>query len=106
MKRFIAYDSLVFSISLLLIFICGGGNAFLHAQTRIKPSIQTTQLAENFYKIFVHDFVNMLVFNGPDGALLVDTGVEPVDLIEAELKKIGADKIKFIINTHEPYYFD
>ena len=100
MKRFIAYDSLVFSISLLLIFICGGSNTFLLAQTRIKPSIQTTKLAENFYKIFVHNFVNMLVFNGPDGALLVDTGFEPVDFIEAELKNIGVDKIKFIINTH------
>ncbi|MGD8540456.1 MAG: MBL fold metallo-hydrolase [Candidatus Aminicenantes bacterium] len=99
MKRSIAYDSLVISISLLLIFICGC-NTLLQAQTRIKPSIQTTKLAENFYKIYVHNFVNILVFNGPDGALLVDTGSEPVDLIEAELKKIGIDKIKFIINTH------
>ena len=100
MKRFINYSSLVFSISLLLIFICGSSNTFLLAQTRIKPSIQTTQVAEHFYNLYVHDFVNMLVFNGPDGALLVDTGCEPVDLIEAELKKIGVDKIKFIINTH------
>ena len=100
MKRFIAYNSLVFSISLLLIFICGGSNTFLLTQTRMKPSIQTTQVAEHFYKLFVHDFVNMLVFNGPDGALLVDTGCEPLDLIEAELKKIGVDKITFIINTH------
>ena len=100
MKRFIAYNSLVFSILLLLIFICGGGNTLLPAQTRIKPSIQTTQVVEHFYKLYVHDFVNMLVFNGPDGALLVDTGSEPVDLIEAELKKIGVGKIKFIINTH------
>ncbi len=100
MKRFIAYNNLVFSISLLLIFICGGSNTFLLAQTRIKPSIQTTQVVEHFYKLYVHDCANMLVFNGPDGALLVDTGCEPVDLIEAELKKIGVDKIKFIINTH------
>ncbi|MFX0203192.1 MAG: MBL fold metallo-hydrolase [Candidatus Hodarchaeota archaeon] len=92
--------SLVFSILILLIFICGGSNTFLQAQTRIKPSIQITQLAENFYKVYVHNFVNILVFNGPDGALLVDTGFEPVDRIEAELKKIGVDKIKFIINTH------
>jgi len=100
MKRPIAYNSLVFSISFLLIFICGGSNAFLLAQRQMKPSIQTTQVAEHFYKLYVHDFVNMLVFNGPDGALLVDTGCEPLDLIEAELKKIGVDKITFIINTH------
>lgn len=87
-------------IIVILIFICAGSSTFLLAQRRIKPSIQTTHLAENFYKIFVHNFVNMLVFNGPDGALLVDTGFEPVDIIEAELKKIGVNKIKYIINTH------
>jgi len=100
MKRLIAYNSFVFSISLLLIFICNGNNAFLLAQKKREPGIQTTQVAENFYKVYVHNFVNLLVFNGPDGALLVDTGLEPLDLIETELKKIGVDKIKFIINTH------
>ncbi len=100
MKRFIAYKNLVFSISLLLIFICSGSATFLLAQTKIKPSIQTTQVAEHFYKLNVHDIVNVFVFNGPDGALLVDTGCDYVDLIEAELKKIGIKKIKFIINTH------
>ena len=87
-------------IIFILIFICAGSSTFLLVQRGIKPSIQTTHLAENFYKIFVHNFVNMLVFNGPDGALLVDTGGEPVDLIEVELKKVGVNKIKYIINTH------
>ena len=100
MKRFIAYDRLIFSISLLLIFICGSNNTFLLAQKKCEPGIQTTQVAKNFYKLDVNDIVNILVFNGPDGALLVDTGCEYVDLIEAELKKIGVYKIKFIINTH------
>ena len=100
MKRFIFLDRSVISISLLLIFICGSSSTFLQAQTKRKPGIQTTQVAENFYKVNIHHFVNVLVFNGSEGALLVDTGFEPVDLIEAELKKIGIDKIKFIINTH------
>ena len=100
MKRLIAYNSFVLTISLLLIFICGGNNTFLLAQKKRDPGIQTTQVAKNFYKVYVHNFVNMLVFNGSEGALLVDTGYEPLDLIEAELKKIGVDKIKFIINTH------
>jgi len=100
MKRSIVFDSTGFTISLLFIFICGSSNTFLLAQREMKPSIQTTQVAEHFYKLFVHDFVNMLVFNGPDGALLVDTGCKPLDLIEAELKKLGVDKITFIINTH------
>lgn len=100
MKRFVAYNSLVFLISLLLIFICGSSNTFLLAQKKITPSVQTTQMNEHFYKLYVHDFVYMLVFNGCDGALLVDSGWEPLNLIEVELKKIGVDKIKFIINTH------
>ncbi|MFC2133691.1 MBL fold metallo-hydrolase [Bacteroidota bacterium] len=100
MKRFIAYNGLVFTISFLLIFVYGGSNTLVLAQTEVKPSIQTTQMAEHFYKLDVHDIVSMLVFNGPDGALLVDTGCEYVDLIEAELKKIKVEKIKFIINTH------
>lgn len=100
MKRFPAHESLVFSILLLFIFTCGGSNTYILAQKRIKSGIQTTKVAENFYKIYVHDFVNILVFNGPHGALLVDSGFEPMDLIEAELKKIGVEKIKYIINTH------
>lgn len=100
MNCFFSHSSMVFSRSLLLIFVCGGSNTTILAQTKIKPSIQTTQMDEHYYKLYVHGFVNMLVFNGPDGALLVDSGCQPMDLIEAELKKIGADKIKFIINTH------
>ncbi len=87
-------------VTALLIVICIGSSISLFAQSRIKPGIQTTQLADNFYLLFVHNFVNMLVFNGSDGALLVDSGFEPVDLIEVELKKIGIDNIKYIINTH------
>ena len=100
MKRFIAIDSLVFLISIPFIFICGVSNTLLLAQSKVKPSIQTMQLAEHFYKLDVHDIVSMLVFKGPDGALLVDTGCEYVELIEAELKKINVEKIKYIINTH------
>ena len=100
MERSVVFNSPVFSISLLLILFCSRNNLFLLAQKRQEPGIQTTQVAENFYNIYVHNFVNMLVFNGPDGALLVDTGFEPVDLIEAELREIGVEKIRSIINTH------
>jgi glyoxylase-like metal-dependent hydrolase (beta-lactamase superfamily II) len=100
MKRSIAYKSLVFYISFLLIFICGGSNSFILAQKRREPGIHTTKVAENFYKVYIHNFINIIVFDGPEGALLVDTGYEPVDLIEAELKKIGVNKITFIVNTH------
>jgi len=100
MKHFIVHKSMVVSILLLLnTSFCSSKNG-LHAQTIIKPSIQVTRVAENFYTLDVHDIVNILVFTGPHGALLVDTGCEYLDLIKAELKEIGIDKIKYIINTH------
>jgi cyclase len=53
--------------------------------------------------------VNVIALVGPDGVLLVDTGFDknPVNgfinspaAIKEELKKIGNDNIKFIIDTH------
>ena len=72
----------------------------LAARREPKASAVTTKLQENFHNIFVHDYVDMLVFSGPDGVLLVDTGMEPVNLIAEELKKIGGGEVKYIINTH------
>lgn len=86
--------------SILFISVIVGMAGSLSAQSRRDPGIKTTVIKQNFYKIHVHHFVNMLVFNGPDGALLVDSGFEPVDLIAAELKNLGVQKVKYIINTH------
>jgi glyoxylase-like metal-dependent hydrolase (beta-lactamase superfamily II) len=91
----------VLALLFLLLFLFDGGSSTASfAQTRREPSIQTTRIGEGFYRLYVHGFVNMVVFTGPDGALLVDTGYEPVGLIEAELEKIGITTINFIINTH------
>ena len=70
------------------------------AQRRPRPSVETTKLKENFYNIFVHDFVDMLVFTGSEGMLLVDSGMEPLELIRAELEKISESPVRYIINTH------
>lgn len=59
---------------------------FLHAQRQPIASVETTQISENIYKIFVHNYVNMIVFTGTEGILLIDSGMEPIDLITAELK--------------------
>lgn len=80
---------------IILLFSCS-----LFAKRNPKPGVETFKLADNVYKIYVHNFVNMLVFTGPDGVLLVDSGMEPVDIIQKELQKISAAPVKYIINTH------
>lgn len=44
---------------------------------------------------------NVLVFSGPDGTLLVDSGrSETAKEVREAIEDIGADEVKFIINTH------
>ena len=52
--------------------------------------------------------VNLTASIGPDGVLLVDSGMKGAEeLIQSELKKRSAGKIKYIINTHfHPDHFD
>ncbi len=85
----------LFTLLLLALFVMP-----LYAQRRPKPGVETVRLSENFYRLFIHEFVAMLVFTGPEGILLVDTGMDPVDLIQAELDKIGGGPVRYIINTH------
>ena len=63
--------------------------------------IRITKISENFYKILVNNYVNVAVFTGPEGTLLVDTGFkETAEELEIELKKLNKGDIKYIINTH------
>ena len=64
------------------------------------PGIETFKLTDQIYRLFVHNYVNIFVFNGEQGTLLIDTGFNPLGLIQQELKKIGVEKIRYIINTH------
>lgn len=77
-----------------------GWHVHTYAQSRIKPGVLTTKITENFHILQVHNFVNMLVFDGSEGALVVDSGFEPVHLIEEALDELNIDDVKYIINTH------
>lgn len=65
-----------------------------------KPGIEVKKLYENLYKMS-SGVNNWIVMVGPNGVLLSDNGPEELaKAIKSELKKLGSDKIKFIINTH------
>lgn len=78
-------------------------NAFLllsYFSAHSESNIETTQLAQNLYKIRVYS-VNIVALVGSDGVLLSDAAFDDTgDLIEAELKKLGHSHINCIINTH------
>jgi len=87
-------------ILMAMIFLFLNATCPVKAQRQSTPSVKSERLAEGFYKYFIHDYVNMFVFFGPDGILLVDSGFEPVDIIKEEINKICKGDIKYIINTH------
>lgn len=87
-------------IFLLTIFIALVSVDIFAVKRKPIPSVKSTKLTDNLYKLFVHNYVNMFVFKGQEGVLLIDSGFEPVDLIQNELKKLGTEKIRYIINTH------
>jgi len=82
--------------------------AFLNAQAK-EAKVESFRLSENMYRFVLNDIVNIVAFSGPDGVLLVDDGfdgnpafgfVHSPAAVKAELKKIGNDRIRYIINTH------
>jgi len=65
-----------------------------------RPAVEVTTLHTNLYKMSsgVNNWIALL---GPDGVLLSDDAPEGLaKAIKPELKRLGSDKIKFIINTH------
>ncbi len=61
---------------------------------------EVTQLSQNLYKIRF-GLINLVASVGPDGVLLSDTGFERMaGEIKAELKKLGREDVKIVINTH------
>ena len=50
--------------------ICGAGLA------GIQSEVIKTRLSENIYKLHVNQFVNMVIFIGEEGVMLIDTGFE------------------------------
>jgi glyoxylase-like metal-dependent hydrolase (beta-lactamase superfamily II) len=88
-----------FMVVLMMLFVVGIFG--LDSKKREpRPSVISYKMADGIFKLFVHDYVNMFVFNGPEGAMLIDTGLEPVNLIADELKRLDIGKILYIVNTH------
>jgi len=62
--------------------------------------IDVRELSSNLYR-FSCGVNNWLVLSGPDGVLLSDSAPSKyAEGTKAELKKLGHDKVKYIINTH------
>lgn len=64
------------------------------------PKIEVKALSSNLYK-FSCGVNNWLVLAGPDGVLLSDSAPEIyAEAMKLQLKKLGTDDVKIIINTH------
>jgi len=67
-------------------------------------SVNVDKLSNKFYNI-CFDYQlrpNNLVFNGPDGALIVDTGHDAMSArLKTEVKKINEKGLKYIVNSHD-----
>lgn len=68
--------------------------------------VETKKIRDNIYEIYTYLHsnlsVNIYAFIGEEGTLLIDSGLEQtIDLVQKELQKIGANNIKYIINTHD-----
>ena len=64
------------------------------------PEIEIKKINEKLYKLCIGS-VNAVASIGEDGILLSDTGFEETAApLMSELKKLGGDSIRYIINTH------
>lgn len=96
---------------LLFFVVCNIVEAQMGMRTQYNEAkVESVKLTENIYKLVLNNIVNVIAFIGPDGVLLVDTGydknparggyINSPSAIKAELKRIGNDNIRYIINTH------
>lgn len=108
MKNHIKMFSLIHvpARTLLCGFACALFASLSHAQTTpdfSKVDIKPVKLADNFYVIDeteVHGG-SISVLTGPEGVLLVDTGVGGLaPKVEAAIKKLSSQPIRYVINTH------
>jgi len=91
-------NNFLFVILLVIVLLTPG---IVHqAQQNVEP----VKLSENLYLIPIYG-VNSLVLLNNHEALIVDAGYEQAEaLLKSELNKLGADKVKYLINTH--WHFD
>jgi glyoxylase-like metal-dependent hydrolase (beta-lactamase superfamily II) len=73
-------------------------------EKEVPPRTEVAAMGGGLHRIRV-EWVNVMALHGPEGTLLVDTGFPQVrDLLAAELEKIGARDVRYIVNTH--WHFD
>lgn len=87
---------------LLIVFLLLGITYLntIQAQPEIKP----VQLTDNITLLPIYG-VNTTAFKYGKEALVIDAGYEQVSkLLEAELEKLGIEKVTYLINTH--WHFD
>jgi cyclase len=68
------------------------------------PAVRSDKLADNLFELTIFDSpigTKMLVLEGADGALLVDTAVaESAKSVKAEIDRLPAGIVRRIVNTH------
>lgn len=63
--------------------------------------VTTTEMAPGVYRLFVDPGVATVLFTGADGALLIDAAyTQTTTQLEAAIKAITPDPVKYLINTH------
>ena len=88
---------IVFRFSKFVLFLLFN-SAF--SQTELPP-IHATRTTKNIYKLYINDYVNIVVFSGTDGLLLVDSGFEETaDQVKNELDRQWGTQVRYLINTH------
>jgi glyoxylase-like metal-dependent hydrolase (beta-lactamase superfamily II) len=67
-----------------------------------KTQVDVVQVRDNVWLLAADGGSNMTLFNGPDGALVVDTHFAPMapKFIEAVRKLIGDSPLRYVVNTH------
>lgn len=84
----------------LMLSLIGAASAGAQAPDFSKVEIKTNKIADNFYTLDGQGGT-IGVLAGPEGVLMVDTQFAPLsEKIDAAIKKISTNPIRFVINTH------
>jgi len=90
------------TVSSLFLFGAWAGTSAA-AQDLEKIQIRPVRIAEN-YHVLMGAGGNVSVLTGPDGILLVDDGVaQLIEKVRAEVAKLGAGPVRFVLNTNWHY---
>ena len=88
-----------YALAILLMF-----GAFLQAQDMSQVTIKTVKINDHLHML-VGDGGNIGVCSGGDGVFMIDDQFAPLtEKIQAAIKAISDQPVKFVVNTH--YHFD